>query len=517
MAAASATTVAASASRALHPSRRLLSARCGTAGRDGASPATPHPRVRVMKLLSSSSSSSSSSSCMFTRSVPGTHSSSSRGGGHHRLFCPNRLRTRASAPSDDTAFTTGYAGTTWASMTEEERYEEAYDMVVRLASTINAYDYVAFTSKSTNMGTYVYNALSRIPEQYRGLLVNELSDKGLINCWFIAGLLYKIKLVEREATGPMDISNDLEDYQERLERAAARASRGEEEEEEARGRESEEDEGVAVVAVEKNKESKQSVSDGGGDGRGDDVSPSSPPSPFGSLTDGGGIEGGNKGGGDAEVEVEVAGAGLKLKKKLKGTSFGDDDDYVDEDEDAVAARKRAVDAAVAGVQVFEGRAANVPGGPFINRFQKVFYPSPNDPGTWHGRVVVKKPKFIEKYIPLYFKTNDTLERFLKVPSTAEDADLMLDYQNPPYLEADMPPAMEYPSRRTPGDGSQGTWWPIPKLPLPPFDTLVDYLRPLGPGVYAGRGWRGGGNGDEFLTFILFRRYDVLPDDMTDIS
>lgn len=59
--------------------------------------------------------------------------------------------------------------------------------------------------------------------------------------------------------------------------------------------------------------------------------------------------------------------------------------------------------------------------------------------TWHGRVVVKKPKFIEKYIPLYFKTNDTLERFLKVPATAEDADLMLDYQNPPYLEADMPP------------------------------------------------------------------------------
>jgi hypothetical protein len=29
-------------------------------------------------------------------------------------------------------------------------------------------------------------------------------------------------------------------------------------------------------------------------------------------------------------------------------------------------------------------------------------------------VAVNKPKFIEKYIPLYFKTNDTLERFLKV-------------------------------------------------------------------------------------------------------
>ena len=63
-------------------------------------------------------------------------------------------------------------------MSEEARYEEAYDMVVRLATTLNAYEYVAFTSKSTNMGTYVYNALSRIPEQYRGLLINELSDKG---------------------------------------------------------------------------------------------------------------------------------------------------------------------------------------------------------------------------------------------------------------------------------------------------------------------------------------------------
>jgi hypothetical protein len=58
-------------------------------------------------------------------------------------------------------------------------------------------EYVAFTSKSTNMGTYVYNALCRIPEEHRGLLIGELSDKGLVNCWFVAGLLYKIKLTER--------------------------------------------------------------------------------------------------------------------------------------------------------------------------------------------------------------------------------------------------------------------------------------------------------------------------------
>ena len=88
----------------------------------------------------------------------------------------------------------------------------------------------------------------------------------------------------------------------------------------------------------------------------------------------------------------------------------------------------------------------------------------------------------------------------------------------------MPPDMRYPSRRTDGveDAAIGTdgdvvdtrtWWPIPKLPPPPFDTLVDYLRPLGPGVYAGKGWRGGGRGDEFLTFLLVRRVDVGEEDL----
>ena len=48
----------------------------------------------------------------------------------------------------------------------------------------------------------------------------------MTNCWFVAGLLYKIKLAEREATGPMDISNDLEAYQERLEMLRERGERG---------------------------------------------------------------------------------------------------------------------------------------------------------------------------------------------------------------------------------------------------------------------------------------------------
>lgn len=326
--------------------------------------------------------------------------------------------------------------------TEREVFQDAEDRVIRLATTLNAYEHVAFTSRATNMGTYVYEQLALVPERYRHLLIDELTDRGLTNCWFIAGLLYKNKLAEREATGPMDVSNDLEAYQERLDALNERVARA------ARGDASAEDASV-------------------------------------------------------------------------------DDDEVDVgDVDASTRKKVAAAAARAGVQVFEGRAANVPGGPFVNRFQKVMYPSPTDEtgGTWHGRVVLRKPRIVETYLPLYFRSNDTLERFLTVPATGEPCDLSLDYQNPPYLESDMPPGMTYPSRRTAGvadaplgaDGDPvdtSTWWPVPKLPPPPFDTLVDYLRPLGPGVYAGKGWRGGGRGDEFLTFLLVRRFDVAEEDL----
>ena len=328
-------------------------------------------------------------------------------------------------------------------------FQDAEDRVIRLATTLNAYEHVAFTSRATNMGTYVYEQLALVPERYRHLLIDELTDRGLTNCWFIAGLLYKIKLAEREATGPMDISNDLEAYQERLDALNERVARA---------------------------------------GRGETSAE------------------------DASVD-------------------DDDDDALDVGDAGDASRtmraKVAAAAARAGVQVFEGRAANVPGGPFVNRFQKVLYPSPTDDtgGTWHGRVVLRKPRFVETVLPLYFRSNDTLERFLTVPATGEACDLSLDYQNPPYLESDMPPDMAYPSRRTAGvadaplDGADGdrvdtsTWWPVPKLPPPPFDTLVDYLRPLGPGVYAGKGWRGGGRGDEFLTFLLVRRFDVTEEDL----
>ena len=109
-------------------------------------------------------------------------------------------------------------------MTPEEREEQAMDMVIRLATTINAYEEVAFTSKSTNMGTYVYEKLDAIPEEFRPRLMDELSDVGLVNCWYIAGLLYKVKFQEREAGGALDISSDLEDYQERLDATVEQAA-----------------------------------------------------------------------------------------------------------------------------------------------------------------------------------------------------------------------------------------------------------------------------------------------------
>ena len=300
-----------------------------------------------------------------------------------------------------------------SSQAPADAFEEAEDRIIRLATTLNAYEHLAFTSKSTNMATYVYEQLALVPEEHR-VLHGRAHRSRVSELLVHRRLLYKVKLAEREATGAMDISTDLEEYQERLERVAERF------------------------------EAPGCVSD------------------------------------DAADE--------------------DDPDEYRRDEGSsstsasASSSASAVPAARAGVQVFEGRAANVPGGPLIDRFQKVFYPSPTDPGTWHGRVCVKKPRAIERFLPLYFRTNDTLERFLKVPATGEDADLMLDYENPPYLEADMPPAMSRPGRMTPGAGTLATWWPVPKLPPPPFDTLVDYLRPLGPGVYTGRGWRGGEGG-----------------------
>ena len=85
-----------------------------------------------------------------------------------------------------------------------------------------------------------------------------------------------------------------------------------------------------------------------------------------------------------------------------------------------------------------------------------------------------------------------------VPGTNERADLSLDYRNVPVL----------PSKRPEADADYS--WPAPRLALWPFDRLVDYIRPLGPGVLVGRGYRHTAGDDtsttstRFLDFVLVR-------------
>ena len=187
-------------------------------------------------------------------------------------------------------------------MTPEEREEQAMDMVIRLATTINAYEDVAFTSKSTNMGTYVYEKLDAIPEgiqaEVHGRALRRRARELLVH----RGVALQGQVPRargrgraRYQLGPRGLPGEA-----RRHRGASRGERG----------------GFFV-----------------------------------------------------------------------GRSADDDDDDYADDEDGRAAKARrraALVASAAGVQVFEG-AANVPGGPFVNRFQKVFYPSPKDVGVWFGR------------------------------------------------------------------------------------------------------------------------------------
>ena len=180
--------------------------------------------------------------------------------------------------------------------------------------------------------------------QYRGLLIDELTDRGLTNCWFISGLLYKIKLAERETSGPMDISNDLEAYQERMDLLC------------------------------------EMIEDGDVDGDGKYF-------PFNTF------------------RRLIAQTRLTFLFTISGVGADDDEDAYEIDDGVTVSRRQkkrvAACAAKAGVQVFEGRASGVPGGPFVDRFQKVLYPAPLDKtgGAWHGRVVLKKPKLVEKVRP----------------------------------------------------------------------------------------------------------------------
>lgn len=82
-------------------------------------------------------------------------------------------------------------------------------------------------------------------------------------------------------------------------------------------------------------------------------------------------------------------------------------------------------------------------------------------------------------------------------ATTELAEVSLDYESPLLRDLrseDLPSSRRWPAVR-------GTRWP--------FTGLVDYLRPVGPGVYVGCGWKSSsdpGNYRRFLHFLLVRDY-----------
>jgi len=143
------------------------------------------------------------------------------------------------------------------------------------------------------------------------------------------------------------------------------------------------------------------------------------------------------------------------------------------------------------VKVFEGKAS-VPfaGGLRLDRFQKAFFLHPKT-FSLMGRVLLGRGILGDILYPLYF-TGD-VERIL-IPSTGEVADVSLDYlepENMPLTREDIPRSA----------------WPTPGKHRFPFDGgLVDYMRPVGPGVFVGCGWKetldAGMIGEQFLTFLM---------------
>ena len=195
----------------------------------------------------------------------------------------------------------------------------------------------------------------------------------------------------------------------------------------------------------------------------------------------------------------IAGLGYALTREERaraGADGGEEDFHVvneilgDDDE-----------AGDGDVRVFEGKVSKLPGS-FLNRFAKAFYVETDDDPMrsaasrrFLGRAPIRKGP-LDALLPLYFASNDFSDDSVFVPGTRERADVELDYRNVPVA----------PKSRPRDAGAGGVSWPQPRLPLYPFDTLVDYLRPLGPGVIAGRGYRLiDGVPKTFLSFILVRR------------
>jgi len=148
------------------------------------------------------------------------------------------------------------------------------------------------------------------------------------------------------------------------------------------------------------------------------------------------------------------------------------------------------------VRVFEGKAA-VPlvGGLGLDRFQKAFFVHPQTFNLM-GRVLLRRGLLGDLLYPLYYTCQ--VERAV-VPSTGEVADVSLEYLEP----------QELPLRK---DDLPRSAWPAPGPQRYPFNGgLVDYLRPVGPGVFVGCGWKerldNGLVGERFLTFVLVARDD----------
>ncbi|KAK9817074.1 hypothetical protein WJX72_009087 [[Myrmecia] bisecta] len=144
------------------------------------------------------------------------------------------------------------------------------------------------------------------------------------------------------------------------------------------------------------------------------------------------------------------------------------------------------------VAVFDGKATAFGGGPLhLNRFQKAFFLHPRTLDMY-GRVLLHKGPLGELLYPLYYRASVGPGA---VPATREVTEMQLEYLQPDALgltAADLPPEQH---------------WPAPKGPLYPFSgDLTDYLRPVGPGVYVGVGWKaarkGKDQGRRFLSFIL---------------
>ena len=191
----------------------------------------------------------------------------------------------------------------------------------------------------------------------------------------------------------------------------------------------------------------------------------------------------------------------------------DDDESVDEDEYELDEEKKY------NAVLYEGRAANIPS-KWLNRFQKVFYKAPRDKMftkdepyqvvTFRGRVPLRGlgKRVLRDKFPLYFSTSDaniSSDR-MKIENTMEYVDPLALYYSSEYLKfrapgevSDLTGKMETKERKT----SLPVKWPPVVANVFPFDNLTDYVRPLGPGVIVGNGFRGESQ-TTFLKFLLVR-------------